>query len=287
MTMAQLVAAYFKFRHVRFENRVARHVPENAGVLATSLQPRHDFGGANVFDEVCFVPTLAYPLSFGEVVRRATVAIGELKVEIVDQTQIAEHLEHKRKGSNCQQSSRLRAGVIVPVHHVKWAGKETAFSPFNFVLARAFPEKGVAIAAQSDKDLLKKSLARRQRFTGRNFENHSVHVDIAGEVEIHAAAVDLRPGLNFVRDHIKDHMLIVIPRDLCVFDPVAIEVAFDAAAAADVCGTVDGILLLDRVSLWLRLRFLLSLRISGFNQSLADQRQSQSRNRSALDKFAA
>ena len=95
--MAQLVTADFKLRHVRFQNRVARHVPEDAGVFTAALQPRHDFGRADVFDEVRLVPTLAHALSFGEVVRRAAVAIGELKVEIVDQAQIAEHLKHERK----------------------------------------------------------------------------------------------------------------------------------------------------------------------------------------------
>src|SRR5438034_6934720 len=100
MAMAQLVTAYFKLRHVRFENRVARHVPEDAGVFTTALQPRHDFGGANVFDEICLVPTLAHTFGLREVVRRAAITIRELKVEIVDQAQIAEHLKHERKRSN-------------------------------------------------------------------------------------------------------------------------------------------------------------------------------------------
>src|SRR5437667_10106380 len=98
------------------------------------------------------------------------------------------------------------------MHDVQWAGKETAFSPFNFVLSRTFTEKRVAIAAQTDENLLEKILARRQGLARRYFENHSVHVDIAGKVEIHAAAFNLRPRLDFVRDHIKDHMLIVIRR---------------------------------------------------------------------------
>src|SRR5205807_8349298 len=102
------------------------------------------------------------------------------------------------------------------VHHVERARKETAFAPFNFVLARAFTEKRVAIAAQTDEDLLEKSLPRRQGLARRYFENHSVHVHVAGKVEIHTPAFNLRPGLDFVRDHIKDDMLIVIRRDLCM-----------------------------------------------------------------------
>src|SRR6266571_6688507 len=102
------------------------------------------------------------------------------------------------------------------MHDVQRARKETAFSPFNFVLVRALAKKRVAIPAQTDENLLEKSLPRCQGFTWRNFENHSVHVDIAGKVKIHAAAFDLRPGLYIMRHHIKDHMLIVIPRDLCV-----------------------------------------------------------------------
>src|SRR5438105_13974490 len=140
------------------------------------------------------------------------------------------------------------------VHNVKRTGKETAFAPFNFVLARTFAKKRVAISAQTDENLLEKSLPRRQRFARRYFENHSIHVHVAGEVEIHAPAFNLRPGLDFMSDHIKDHMLIVIPRNLCVFDPVAIKVAFDAPAAADVRGAVNWIFLLDTGGLRFRAR---------------------------------
>src|SRR5438477_4889120 len=127
------------------------------------------------------------------------------------------------------------------VHDVQRARKETAFAPFNFVLARAFTEKRVAIAAQTDEDLLEKSLPRRECFARRYFENHSVHMDIAGKVKIHAPAFNLRPGLDFVRDHIKNHMLIVVPWNRCVFDPVAIKITLDPPTAADVRGAVNWI----------------------------------------------
>ena len=159
------------------------------------------------------------------------------------------------------------------MHDVQRAREETAFSPFNFILARAFTENRVAIAAQTDEDLFEEILSRRQRFARRYFENHSVHVHVAGKVEIHAAAFDLGPGLYFVRHHIKDHMLIVIPRDLCVFDPVAIKVAFDAPAAADVRRAVNRILLLDTGGLRFRLRFFRALRIRTFHQSASNDWQ--------------
>src|SRR5207302_7910751 len=109
------------------------------------------------------------------------------------------------------QTCWFRAAVVMTMHNVQRARKETAFAPFNFVLARAFTKECVAIAAQSDEDLLEKSLPRRQSFARWNFENHSVHVHVAGKVEIHAPAFNLRPRLYFVSDHIKDHMLIVVP----------------------------------------------------------------------------
>src|SRR5436305_4767727 len=95
--MPKFVTADFELRHVRLQNRVARHVPEDAGVFAAALQPRHHLRRANVFYEISFVPTLAHALGFREVVRRAAVTISELKIEIVDQAQIAEDLKHERK----------------------------------------------------------------------------------------------------------------------------------------------------------------------------------------------
>src|SRR5207237_4085140 len=157
------------------------------------------------------------------------------------------------------------------MHDVQRAREETAFSPFNFVLSRTFTEKRVAIAVQTDENLLEKILSRRQGLARRYFKNHSVHVDIAGKVQIHAAAFDLGPGLDFVRHHIKDHMLIVIPGNLCVFDPVAIKVAFDAPAATDVRGAVNWIFLLDTGGLRFRLRLFLALRVSSVT-GLADDR---------------
>src|SRR2546430_3504720 len=100
MAMPKFVAANFKLRHVRLENGVARHVPKDAGVFAAALQPRHHLRRANVFYEISFVPTLAHALGFCEVVRRAAITISELKIEIVDQAQIAEDLQHERKTRN-------------------------------------------------------------------------------------------------------------------------------------------------------------------------------------------
>src|SRR5438034_530914 len=77
-------------------------------------------------------------------------------------------------------------------------------SLMNFVLARAFAKKRVAVATQSDEDLLEEILARRQRLARWNLENHSIHVHVAGEIKIHAAAFDLRPRMHLVRHHIKD-----------------------------------------------------------------------------------
>src|SRR5258708_229528 len=156
------------------------------------------------------------------------------------------------------------------VHYVKRAGEETTFAPLDLVLTRALSEECVAIAAQTDEHLLEEILSRRQRFAGRNFKDHSIHVHVAGEVQIHAAAFDFWPRLHLMRHHIKDHMLIVIPRDLCVFDPVAIKVALDSAAAADVRGTVNWVFLLYRFGLRLWLRFFGALRVSRLKQAAAE-----------------
>src|SRR5439155_15213580 len=195
MAMPKFVTANFELGHVWFQNRVARHVPEDARVFAAALQPRNDFRGANVFHKIRFVPTLAHALSLSEIVRCAVVAIRELKVKIIHQTKIAEYLEHERKARDRQQSRGFRTTVVMPMHNIERAGKETPFAPFNLVLARAFTEKRVAIPTQADENLLEEILSRRQRFAWRNFENHSIHVHVAGEIQIHAAAFDLRPGV--------------------------------------------------------------------------------------------
>src|SRR5437016_9141653 len=172
--MPKFVTANFELGHVWFQNRVARHVPEDARVFAAALQPRNDFGGANVFHKIRFVPTLAHALSLSEIVRYAVVAICELKVEIIHQTEIAEYLEHERKARDRQQPSGFRAAVVMTVHHVERAGKETAFAPLNSVFVRTFAKECVAIAAQTDEDLFEEIPSRRQCFARRYFENHSV-----------------------------------------------------------------------------------------------------------------
>src|SRR3989442_1529974 len=164
MAMPQFVAAYFELGHVRLENGVARHVPEDAGVFAAPFQPGDNLGGANVFHKVRFVPTFAHALSLTEIIWRAAVAIRELKIEIVDEPEIPEDLKHERKARNCQEPRGLRAAVVMTVHDVKRTGKETAFAPLDFILARAFTENRVAIAAQTDEHLFEEILPRRQGF---------------------------------------------------------------------------------------------------------------------------
>src|SRR5437879_747541 len=116
MTMTKFVTANFKLGHVRFQNRVARHVPEDAGIFSAAFQPWHYLGRANVFHEVRLVPTLADAFGLRKVVRRPAVSIGKLKVEIIHQTEIAEYLEHERKARDRQQPSGFRAAVVMAMH---------------------------------------------------------------------------------------------------------------------------------------------------------------------------
>src|SRR5205814_3954071 len=144
----------------------------------------------------------------------------ELKVEIVDQTQTAENLQHERKRRDRQQARGFLTAVVVTMHHIQRAGKETSFAPFDFVFAWAFTKKRVAIAAQTNEDLLEEILARRQRLAGGNFEDHAVHVYVAGEIQIHAAAFDLGPRADFLCDNIVNGIWVVNLRNFRVLGPV-------------------------------------------------------------------
>src|SRR5262245_3411450 len=108
VTMAELVCADLEFGHVWFENRVARHLPKHTRVAAAALFPYHHFGVANVAHEIGLVPTLAHPRGLGEVIWLIVIAIGEIEVEVIDQFQAAEHLQHKRKRRDGEQPRRMR-----------------------------------------------------------------------------------------------------------------------------------------------------------------------------------
>src|SRR5713101_7334109 len=132
----------------------------------------------------------------------------------------------------------------MPMHDVERTGEETPFAPLDFVLPWTFAKQGMAIATQTDENLLEEILARRESFARGNFEDHSVHVHVAGEIQIHAAAFDLGPRLDFLSGYIVNGIRVVNLRDLCVLGPVTIKVTLDASAATDIGGTVDGIFLL-------------------------------------------
>src|SRR5258705_9887703 len=128
--MAEFVAASFKLRHVGFKDCISRHIPKDTGVLTATLRPRHYFRCANVFDEIRFVPALSDPHRLCEIVRLVVVAIRQIKIEMVDESQIAEHLQHEREAGDCEQACGLcGAAVEMTMGDVDRAREKASFDP--------------------------------------------------------------------------------------------------------------------------------------------------------------
>src|SRR5262245_37534910 len=236
VTMAELVSADLELGHMWFENRIARHLPKHTGVARAALFPQYDFGRANVFDEIGFVPTLAHAFGLAEVVGLLAVAIREIEVELVDQLQAAEDLQHERKRRHREQPRRMRrVGIEVAVINVHRRGEQAAFAPFDLVPPLALAEDRVAATAERVIKLLEEIAARGQGFALGNLQNHAVHVNVAGEIEIQAAPFDLRPWPRLLILRVVDRVALD-HRRFARLDPIAIEIALDAPAAADVRG---------------------------------------------------
>src|SRR5215813_1835669 len=249
MAMAELVATDLKLGHMGLQNRVTGHIPKDAGIFAATFRPRHNFRGANVFNEISFVPALPHALGFGEVICVTAVSIFELKVEVLNQSEITKDLQHERKARDCQEARRLGPTVVVAVHYVKGTGEQTPFAPLNFSFLRAISKKAVAVTTQADENLFKKILTWNEGLPGSNLKDRSIHVNVPGKVKIHAPTFDLRPRKYFVGYHVKHRIWVVIFRDLCALGPVTIEVPFDSSAAADVGRTINRILCF-RLGFW-------------------------------------
>src|SRR5438067_11574608 len=93
---------------------------------------------------------------------------------------------------------------------------------------------------------------RNQRFAWRDLDDGSIHVHVAREIEIETFPADLWPRQGFLIARVVDRVTLD-HRDFALADPVAIEVALEPAAAADILGAVLRILSV-------RLRLLLSER---------------------------
>src|SRR5262249_33653157 len=113
-----------------------------------------------------------------------------------------------------------------------------------------------------------------------NFKNQAVHVNVAGKIEIQAAPFDLRPGTHFLILRVVDRIALD-HWNFAFSDPVAIKVALDAAAAADVRWAELFTRLLFLLVFLLVYRAALRRRVSRGG----DQRQAGGR--SAFDKPAA
>src|SRR6267142_489656 len=111
--------------------------------------------------------------------------------------------------------------------------EKASLSPRDLILLPAFTEHRIAVATETYENLLEEISARGQRFAGGNFKDHTVHVNVAGKVEIDAAPFDLRPGVNFLRSGVENRVAFDL-RDLTFFQPIAIEVALDSTATTDV-----------------------------------------------------
>src|SRR5215468_1391409 len=66
-----------------------------------------------------------------------------------------------------------------------------------------------------------------------NFPNRSVHVNVAGKVQIYTTASDLGPGLNLLGLSIQDREAFNHGH-FTGFDPIAIKISLQTASAADV-----------------------------------------------------
>src|SRR5438067_5145434 len=128
-------------------------------------------------------------------------------------------------------------------------------------------------------------LTGHERLAFGDFVNDTVHMYVAREIQIETAPSNLRPGLYFLRDDIKDRIRIVNLRHVCVPCPITIEVSLDAPAAAYVRGTVNGILLLWSCGLRLRRFLILRLILRINSQRAAEKRERKSGGSRALHEF--
>src|SRR5262249_28412920 len=136
--------------------------------------------------------------------------------------------------------------------HVHRYGEKTALAPLDLVLLAAISERRVTAASHAVEELFVKEAARRKRLACGDLVDDGVHVDVAGEVDVDAAAADFRPGPGLLGLGVHDGVTLDL-RDLGVLGPLAIEVALDAPAAADVFGAVDHVVVRPRLPVLLLL----------------------------------
>src|SRR5258708_6095619 len=119
MPMAKLVASRLKLRHVRLQDRLARHLPKDAAITFAALLPFPQLLTANVGDEVRLVPALLGADAAGKEIGCAVVSLVEFERQIIDEREAAEELQHERERCDRHQARRLRRiGIEVPVRLV-------------------------------------------------------------------------------------------------------------------------------------------------------------------------
>src|SRR5262249_1341731 len=135
-----------------------------------------------------------------------------------------------------EQTRRMRrVGIEVAGVDVYPGGGQTALGPFDFFFFFSLAQdRGAAPPARIIK-LFEGISGRGQSFSFTNLPAHAVHANVAGEIEIQAATFDIRPGPDFLILRVVDRIALD-HRDFALPDPVAIKIAFDAPAAADVRG---------------------------------------------------
>src|SRR5258708_3669155 len=128
--------------------------------------------------------------------------------------------------------------------------EEAALAPLHFVLMRTVTESCGAAPGETVDELLVKLPGGEERLAIRDLHDGCIHVHVPGEIQVHAAPADLRPRLDFLRGGVQDGVALD-HGDFARLGPVAVEIAFDASAAADVLGAVDhaGFLFLRRLAL--------------------------------------
>src|SRR5438128_12391493 len=132
MAMAELVSRHWKLRHVRLENRVARHFPKDALVPFAALFPRNRFGAPEIGDVVRLPPALVR-LRRGRIeIRLAVEAFGEFGLGVLDESEIAKNLDHEGERSDCENARRMRRVVIeVTMNGIERHCKKAALGPRN------------------------------------------------------------------------------------------------------------------------------------------------------------
>src|SRR5258705_3173898 len=153
---------------------------------------------------------------------------------MVNESQIAEHLQHEREAGDCEQACGLcGAAVEMTMGDVERAREKASFDPGHLILAPAFAEHRIAFTTQANESLLEEISARGKRFARGNFKDHTVHVHVAGKVEIDAAPFDLRPRMNFLCSGVENRVTFDL-RYVALFQPVAIKIALDSTSTSDV-----------------------------------------------------